>query len=297
MAEMVPVEFWNWAIPQVKKAKPEIIFIAEIYNPDQYRNYIQTGRFDFLYDKVQLYDTLRDLTAGRKSTLDIQSIQENLSGINSQMLHFLENHDEQRIASPGFAGNPWKAVPAMVISALIDQGPVMIYFGQEVGEPGAGKEGFGGEDGRTTIFDYWGVPEHQKWVNGGKFDGGLLSDDQKNLRKFYSTLLTIAKSNKAITQGQYVDVTAYNVAADNFNDRVHAFLRIYEDETLLVVTNFSSEKQTIRVSLEQNDRVKLDPTKTYVAEDILWGTYQISIDKLNTTIELPECGAFIFKIE
>ena len=33
MAEMVPVEFWEWAIPQVKEAHPEILFIAEVYNP------------------------------------------------------------------------------------------------------------------------------------------------------------------------------------------------------------------------------------------------------------------------
>jgi glycosidase len=173
MAEMVPVEFWNWAIPQVKAVNPEIIFIAEIYNPAQYRNYIQTGRFDFLYDKVQLYDTLRDLIGGRKSTLDIGAIQKSLDGINASMLHFMENHDEQRITSSYFAVNPWKAVPAMVISATIDQGAVMIYFGQEVGESALGEAGYQNLEskGVTTKMDYWGVPEHQKWLNDGKFDG------------------------------------------------------------------------------------------------------------------------------
>jgi glycosidase len=191
MAEMVPVEFWNWAIPQVKAVNPEIIFIAEIYNPAQYRNYIQTGRFDFLYDKVQLYDTLRDLIGGRKSTLDIGAIQKSLDGINASMLHFMENHDEQRITSSYFAVNPWKAVPAMVISATIDQGAVMIYFGQEVGESALGEAGYQNLEskGVTTKMDYWGVPEHQKWLNDGKFDGGLLSDDQKKLRQFLFQLI------------------------------------------------------------------------------------------------------------
>ncbi len=96
-----------------------------------------------------------------------------MAGINHNMVHFLENHDEQRIASSDFNGDPWKALPGMVVSATIDKGPVMIYFGQEVGEPAAGAEGFGGNDGRTTVFDYWGVPEHQKWMNGKKYDGGL----------------------------------------------------------------------------------------------------------------------------
>ncbi|HMQ01210.1 MAG TPA: alpha-amylase family glycosyl hydrolase, partial [Cyclobacteriaceae bacterium] len=109
MAEMVPVEFWAWAIPQVKEVNKDIIFIAEIYNPAEYSNYINTGRFDYLYDKVQLYDTLRLLINEKSSTLHIGEIQESLKGINHNMLHFLENHDEQRIASKYFAGNPWKA--------------------------------------------------------------------------------------------------------------------------------------------------------------------------------------------
>ncbi len=156
MAEMVPVEFWNWVIPQIKEINPAIIFIAEIYNPAQYRNYIENGKFDFLYDKVQLYDLLRGLTSQKNQTTEIPKIQESLHGINSNMIHFLENHDEQRIASSFFAGDAWKAVPAMVVTATIDQSPVMIYFGQEVGEPGAGSEGFDGDNGRTSLFDYWG---------------------------------------------------------------------------------------------------------------------------------------------
>ncbi len=207
MAEMVPAEFWSWVIPQVKAVNPEIIFIAEIYNPTQYRNYIDQGKFDFLYDKVQLYDTLRLLINKKSSTAHIHGIQQSLNGINHKMLHFLENHDEQRIASPFFAGDGWKAVPAMVISATIDQGPVMIYFGQEVGEPGAGSSGFSGDDGRTSMFDYWGVPEHQKWMNGGKFDGGILSDEQLALRQFYGDILTFASNSKAISNGAYYDLT------------------------------------------------------------------------------------------
>jgi glycosidase len=160
MAEMVPVQFWNWAIPQVKEVNPEIVFIAEIYNPKEYANYTQIGKFDMLYDKVQLYDTLRHITQGHGSTANLPPIQDALRNLDGRMMHFIENHDEQRSSSRFFAGSPWKAWPSMVVSATIDRGPVMIYFGQEVGEPGLGIEGFEGDDGRTTHFDYWGVPEH-----------------------------------------------------------------------------------------------------------------------------------------
>lgn len=298
MAEMVPVEFWNWAIPQVKAVNPEIVFIAEIYNPAQYSNYINTGKFDMLYDKVQLYDTLRYLLAGKRSTLDIPVIQKSLEGINSSMLHFLENHDEQRIASPDFTGNPWKAVPAMVVSATIDKGAVMIYFGQEVGEPGAGSEGFGGNDGRTTIFDYWGVPEHQKWANGGKFDGGLLSEDQKKLRQFYSSILNLAKTNAAVVEGDYIDITEFNIRSENFGEDVHAFIRASETEKLLIVSNFGSRNRNIKVGIpaETVSKLKLDAAKIYTAVDLLWNEKEITIENSVVSIELPPFSAYIFKI-
>lgn len=291
MAEMVPVEFWNWAIPQVKAVNPEIVFVAEIYNPTQYKNYLQTGKFDYLYDKVQLYDTLRGLINNQRSANDIDVIQRSLEGINANMLHFLENHDEQRIASPDFAGNAWKIVPAMVVSATIDQGPVMIYFGQEVGEPGTGVEGFGGQDGRTTIFDYWGVPEHQKWMNGGAFDGGLLSEEQKSLRQFYSSLLNIAQKNPAIVNGSYKTISQ--------SDDQHVFIRISGDERLLIVSNFDKKVVPFKLTLSPEDAalLMLKSDKTYSAKDIIWNEKEIQLSNLTFATDLPAYSAFIFKIQ
>lgn len=300
MAEMVPVEFWSWVIPQIKEINPEITFVAEIYNPDQYRNYIETGKFDFLYDKVLLYDTLRLMLSGQRGSTDISDIQKRLEGVNHRMLHFLENHDEQRVASKFFAGDPWKAAPAMVISATIDQGAVMIYFGQEVGEPGKGNEGFQNEDGRTTIFDYWGVPEHQKWMNGGLFDGGLLSAEQKQLRQFYSDLLTLAAKNPALTQGEYVDITKANIQAGNFDEKVHAFMRFYDEEKLLIVTSFNDADRVIKVQIPQQvvTQLGLDPNSAYIARDLLWREAEVGFDKTFTfELKLKPYSSFIFKLK
>src|SRR5436190_119305 len=250
MAQMVPVNFWHWAIPQVKAVNPEIIFIAEIYIPDWYRNYLDYGRFDFLYDKVQLYDTLRLLINNQGSTFWIHGIQRSMAGINHNMVHFLENHDEHRVASPLFNGDPWKSVPGMVVSATIDKGPIMVYFGQEVGEPAAGSPGFE-ENGKTTRFDYWGVPELQKWVNGKKYDGGLLSDEQKALRQAYGDILNLAKSNPAITQGDYHDLTQHNVGLKNSSDRISTFARVNGDERLVIVASFNPKPEHIKINLTQ----------------------------------------------
>jgi len=165
VAEMVPVEFWAYVIPEVKKARPGIVFIAEAYNPKEYRTYLTKGKFDFLYDKVGLYDGLRKLMRQEGTTDDITRVwREESNGFGAHMVRFLENHDEQRIASRDFATNPLRAVPAMTVAATLGSGPVMLYMGQEVGEPAHGVAGFNTGDGRTTIFDYWGVPEHQKWL-------------------------------------------------------------------------------------------------------------------------------------
>lgn len=242
VAEMVPVEFWSWVIPEVKKVNPDIIFIAEAYNPEKYQQFIYTGKFDYLYDKVNLYDDLKRLIKDEKEG-SVKKIQQIKTGKNvvleNNMLRFLENHDEERIASKGFANNKWYAMPAMVVSATLSGGPVMIYMGQEVGEPGKRIEGFGGEDNRTTIFDYWGVPQHQKWMNNGAFDGALLNADEKKFRNFYSTLLNFSKSNDAIVSGNFYDLNLEleNVALSD--QKVYAYVRYTKEQRVLVINNFS----------------------------------------------------------
>jgi glycosidase len=300
MAEMVPVEFWAWAIPQVTAINNNIVFIAEIYNPNEYRNYIQSGKFNYLYDKVQLYDTLRLLVTGHRNTNDIHPVQQSLSGINDHMLHFLENHDEQRIASRFFAADPWKALPAMVVSATIDRGPVMIYFGQEVGEPGAGNEGFQGDDGRTTIYDYWGVPEHQKWVSGGSFSGEKLSMEQKQLRQTYADILTLAAKNPAITTGEYVDLTSFNQSAGNFDQKIHAYLRYSGDERLLIVTTYNSEDQMIKVQIPKEilASMGLDPSGSYIARDLLFREAEVGFNsEFLFELKCKPFSSYIFKIK
>ena len=126
MAEMVPIDFWGWVVPQIKEVYPEIIFIAEVYNPALYRDYVYRGGFDYLYDKVGMYDKLRDVVAGRCSTQEITGCWQNVQDIQDRMLNFLENHDEQRIASDFFAGDAVKGRPMLLVSALMNTNPMMI---------------------------------------------------------------------------------------------------------------------------------------------------------------------------
>jgi glycosidase len=241
MAEMVPVEFWSYLNSSIKAENSRAFLLAEVYNPDEYRNYLQLGRMDFLYDKVGFYDTLKPIMQGKASTDTLAPVHAEVLDIEEHMLHFLENHDEQRIASPDFAGDANRGKPAMVVSALIGRSPTMLYFGQEVGEPGEGDAGFG-DPTRTTIFDYWGVPAHQRWMNDGAFDGARLSTTEKDLRDFYRRLMSFSATNPALT-GEYAEIHSFNRAEDNaaYNDRVFSFVRWKDDQRLVVVSNFDAE--------------------------------------------------------
>ena len=253
MVEMVPVEFWSWVIPKMKTTYPELIFIGEAYDVSKYHTYIYTGKFDYLYDKVGLYDGLKRLmrNEGGATIWDINRVCFHESeDFPQHMLRFLENHDEVRIASRDFAGNAWLAVPAMIITATLSAGPVMVYAGQEVGEPAIGTEGFSGEDGRSTIFDYWSMPEHQKWVNGGKFDGGQLSDSQKNLRAFYSKLLNLSATSEAIIQGKFYELMLVNLQqGSGFDERTYAYARYTDSERLLILVNFNRDERDLNFKL------------------------------------------------
>ncbi|MBF9221611.1 alpha-amylase family glycosyl hydrolase [Hymenobacter ruricola] len=298
MAEMVPVEFWAWVIPEVKKVKPGIVFIAEAYNAKEYKTYLDKGKFDFLYDKVGLYDGLRKLMTGTGTTEDITRVwKEESNGFSSRMLRFLENHDEQRIASKDFATDPKRAIPAMTVTATLASGPVMLYFGQEVGEPARGAEGFSSDDGRTSIFDYWGVPEHQKWLNQGKFDGARLSPEQKSLREFYARLLTVTGQNEALRKGRFYELQDANNLGKEYDQRyVYSYLRYTATQQLLVVVNFSADKTyrpTITIPAEAMTAMGLSSKKFYTYTDLL------DTDEPRTALNLTlaPLSAYIFEIK
>ena len=301
MAEMVPAEFWGWVIPQIKEQYPEIIFIAEVYNPNEYRNYIFNGHFDYLYDKVGLYDTLRSLTCGNNSATAIQYQWQNLSGIEKNMLNFLENHDEQRIASDFFAGNGAKAIPAMIISACMNTNPVMIYFGQEFGEPGMDSEGFSGCDGRTTIFDYWSVSSIRRWRNKDKFDGKNLTDEEKKLQSFYRTLLKLCNTEKAIRNGKFFDLTYANLEGCSFNEhKQYAFLRKCDKDLILIVVNFDKTPATpqIKIPAHAFEYLGIPEKKSYKAKELLTNkTTNISISPdQSVQVSLDGYGGILLKI-
>lgn len=243
MAEMVPASFWSYATTMVKNRYPQIDFIGEVYDGNQYRTFVQSG-FDYLYDKVGMYDTIRGVICGQRPASAITYQWQTVGDIAEHMLYFLENHDEQRIASDFFCGDAWKAIPGVVVSSLLMRNPFMLYAGQEFGEKGMDEEGFSGRDGRTTIFDYWSLDT----LRYGYFDRRHLTKETKALAIKYQQILRIANNEKAVYDGEFFDLMYVNPASRHFNPRsVYAFLRKSGNEVLMVMANFSGERLDTRV--------------------------------------------------
>lgn len=300
MAEMVPTAFWSYATQILKSRYPEIIVIGEVYDPSQYRNYVKAG-FDYLYDKVGMYDCLRGVIRGKRPASSITHEWQEVDDIRDHMLYFLENHDEQRIASDFFCGDAMKAIPAAAMSLFFQKNPFMLYSGQEFGERGMDKEGFSGMDGRTTIFDYWSpvtlaqAYQHAlpKTVNktgaGRKTDG--LTPEQKYLAATYRQMLRLANEEKAIREGDTFDLMYVNPGSDHFDPRTNfAFLRKKEEEVLLVVLNFSIDARELGVCIPGHafDFLHLPEEEVSVTE--LWSGGR-------RKVELKKDGIFPVSIE
>lgn len=292
MAEMVPAEFWRWAIGRVKAEYPKILFIAEVYNPAEYRNYISSG-FDYLYDKVGMYDTMRAVIRGEAPAVAISNAWQSVDDINGHMLYFLENHDEQRIASDFFAGNAFKAIPAVMVNALMRQNPFMLYAGQEYGERGMDHEGFSGCDGRTTIFDYWTVKSLYK----GYQHSVELTDDERNLNATYTKILNLALHEKTVGRGEFFDLMYVNQSLT----RQYAFIRKYKNEVLIVIVNFSDEDVKVSVNIPEHafDYLGIDKKKYSVTE--LLNDCKLELDfseqqKITDTIDAYSGNAYKFTI-
>ena len=286
MAEMVPSAFWQWVTTEVRKKHHNVKFIGEVYNPGRYREYINAG-FDYLYDKVGMYDSLRDVVCGHRSATDITRQWQTNDDIADHMLYFLENHDEQRIASDFFAGDAWKGIPALMTSALMRTNPFMLYAGQEYGERGMDEEGFSGRDGRTTIFDYWSVDS----LIHGYSSRRQLTKEEKSIEATYKKVLNIATSENAVTEGKFFDLMYVNPTSADFNaDRQYVFLRSNEDDLMIVLANFSDENSDCKINIPQHAFDYLNLKKGIMEGTDLLNGEKIAItlsdtDPLNLSVE------------
>jgi len=257
MAHMVPMPFWHWAVKRARARHPEVWFCAEAYDNDPAKltsadvlDELLRAGFDAVYDDPS-YKILEGLYSAGKWANDLDPL--TFTGERfHRSLRYAENHDEVRLANPNVWGGHGMKVgrPASAVLFAMGRGPVMMYHGQEVGEPATGDDGT-----RTSIFDYGSMPEFVKWVNGGSFDGGRLSGEQQALRAWYARLLDGIRG-PAFTRGEFYGLNHANRGNPAFGrvgeetcsgHWLYAFLRhdVGSGQTFLVVANFHPD-ETLR---------------------------------------------------
>lgn len=217
------------------------------------------------------------------------------------MLNFLENHDEQRFASSFYAGDPWRVTPSLVVATMMGRGPMMVYFGQELGESGMDAEGYSGTDGRTTIFDYWSVASVRRWLGKGNGTGAITAG-QKKLREHYRRILNIANAEKAVSHGAFFDLMYVNYDNASVDPHRHyTFLRATADELLAIAVNFSDSDANMQVNVPLHAFNTLDfPQGGYAdCRELLSGasaTKRFTADA-PLEIDVPAHGAAVWKLQ
>lgn len=264
MVELVPQAFFKWLISRIKKDRPNLLFVAEVYQKTLYSKYIREIGFDLLYDKSGIYDTLRAIVEknAKDSGVPVEDWQsakritwnwQSLGDLQPYMLNFLENHDEQRFASDFFGCDARNSYAALYTALYMNNAPFMLYAGEEVGERGMDNEGFSGRDGRTSIFDWWtpsSLTRLYKYIHGEK---KALTPEEETMLDTYRKALKFAAEDNAVSKGTFYDLCYCNYASDGFNpDRHFAFLRDFEDETLLIVCNFSKNDADMKISIPEH---------------------------------------------
>jgi glycosidase len=300
MAHMVPPEMWSWTIAQAHRRDPGVFFMAEAYNDDPAKvpgtdpvvSQLNFGRGNVLFDLLDagfnavydapVYRALKRIYDGSGWANDIdQEITDPFICHNS--VRYAENHDEVRLAAPSEWGGAGLNVgrPVSAILYGLSCGGIMLYNGQEVGEPGMGAEGFGGDDARTTIFDYWSMPEFVKWVNDHRYDGGRLAPEQKSLRQFYSRLINLV-GEPAFADGKFFPLNSGNRDNPHFGRLpgepcsghwLYAFLRYdpVSGQRFLVIANLQPVEtlRNVWIHLPDDARGFLDLASQFVLRDQL----------------------------
>ena len=259
-AHYVPPEAWTYLIGRSRRRDPQAYFVAEAYpyadsgDPITHMGQLIDVGFDAVYHDDS-YNRLKRIYQFAGSIEDYDYSLVRIAGEHRQhYLHYLENHDERRIASPAVPGvwtgdSGFGQMEAAYLLAplqlLAGPGPVLVLNGQEVGEPGADAEGFSGRDGRTTLFDYWSMPAFVKWVHDHAYDGGGLSDDQAALRVFYRNLLRLRQHPSVLGSG-FWGLRYFNHPHRHADcpDTVHTFARFAPGSgcLILVAGNFDRER-------------------------------------------------------
>ncbi len=317
MAHMVPMAFWKWALSHARVRRSSVFFMAEAYNDHMKTTYedpcaalLEAG-FNAVYDSA-CFHLAENVYLGGNWANDFDRLFRSDPKYMSHGVRYIENHDEPRVCSPkAWNGVGHKVMPAvMTLVYASGKGPVLVYNGQEVGERAEGPGGYGGDNGRTSIFDYTCLPRLQPWVEAG-FDADALPPDAAKLRDFHCRLLPILQ-HPALERGDFYGLNWANMKNPTFGKEpadessghwTYAILRHHGASTALVVGNLSPDINfyNLRVSIPQHafgwsgistEKVKATSLLKNPGQSTIYTRQELELNGLKTPLKPGEADIF-----
>jgi len=129
VASNVPLDFWQQAIPQLRKEK-DIFMLAEAWEPEL----LKDGLFDMAYG-WEVHHTMNRIAQGKNTVKDWDKLMEenaNKYESNDILMSFVDNHDENSWNGT-IKGRLGKGEEAMTALSYVMPGMPLIYSGNEYG--------------------------------------------------------------------------------------------------------------------------------------------------------------------
>lgn len=208
VAGMIPVRFWNHAVPEIKKIKP-LFMLAEWETPEMHDT-----AFDATYS-WDFYHLMNQIAKGEKSLSYIDTLlkkEKKTYPPHAFRMRFTSNHDENTWNGTEFE-RMGDASEAFAVLTFTFPGIPLIYTGQEAAM-----------NKRLSFFDKDTVP----WLD-------------YQLEQFYTTLINLKLNNVVLNAGETGG--SFQRVYSSRDTAVYAFIRQNTENKILVVLNLSPEEQ------------------------------------------------------
>ena len=241
-------DFWVWYLGELRKLKPDIYTVAEVWDSDGVTDvyFPATNCFNFAVSQAEglIASTAKAGDVGSYAAY-VESYIDRVRGLNGDAMFvpFIANHDTDRAA-----GYLTVASGQMKIAAnlyILGPGSPFIYYGEEIGMKGS--RGGSNTDANRRLAMVWNDGDTVKDPSGANYSSKLEAgvaeqlNDQNSLYNYYKRLIMIRKANPEIARGDY---TAVSIPGS----KAGGFLAAWNGSTVLVLHNTSGSAVTIDVS-------------------------------------------------
>ncbi len=239
--------FWDWYMEELRKIKPDIFSVAEVWSGDDmtFPYYSSTDCFNF--SMSQASGMIASAAKGgnvNKLTAYVQSYVERIQTYrpDALMMPFIANHDMDRAA--GFLTlSMGHAYTAASLNILMPGAP-FIYYGEEIGLKGS--RGSASTDANRRLGMLWGDGDTVRNPVGTTYKSenqinGTVADQlpsATSLYTHYKRLIQIRKSFPEIAYGQYKALKLEGMD-------LGGFVSTLEGSSVCVLHNTTTEAVTI----------------------------------------------------